>query len=107
MSKIEEQLEVFDTRYTMPTKYDIAPFGTLCQVVGDGGEIYHVLIQISHDEKRANWMPVGQFFERIFSPIINNSSFIKECLNLFEINKGDYQKIATVLLKDSLDNINT
>lgn len=86
-------------RYTAPTKYDLAPFGTIVKVIGDG-EDYELYIQLSKDELNANWKKVRHLLERTFSEYINNKDFIDACLDIYQDNDRKLEskkKISTII----------
>lgn len=67
-------------RFTVPTRYDLAPHGTLCMVKSEGGTPEYYL-QKSTDPEVADWERVGIFLERLFEDSIKNPAFINECLS--------------------------
>lgn len=74
-------------RFSVPTKYDAAPYGTLCSVKQDDDTIVYY-IQISNDPECIVWERVGYFLEGIFLELIKDPSFREQCLkkrNLDEI----------------------
>lgn len=68
------------TRHTVPTKYDTAPYGTLCYSMKDEDE-YKLFIQLSTIEE-ARWEPIGYLLEMAFEEKLDNEEFINEILNL-------------------------
>lgn len=57
------------TRYTNPTKYDLAPYGQICCVESDAGK--HYWIQMSKEEAHAQWKRLGDFLEELFLEKMN------------------------------------
>jgi hypothetical protein len=88
-------------RYTPPSKYDLAPFGTIVKVIGDGEET-ELYIQLSKDEMNANWKKVRHLLERTFSEYIDNKDFINACLDIYQDNdqKGASKKIIGAILAE-------
>lgn len=66
-------------RYTPPTRYDKAPYGSLCKVMKDNDEST-LYIQINEEEDQAEWMQISDFLEKVFSNHILNNGFINACL---------------------------
>lgn len=66
-------------RFTVPTRYDAAPYGSLCMVKKDDGRPEYY-IQKSTDPEVADWERFGIFLEHLFEEDIKDSTFIKECL---------------------------
>lgn len=65
-----------------PSRYDKADYKTICQVKGESKITYY--IQVSNNAERPIWLPMGEFFEKIFNHRINDPLFIDECLKHFE-----------------------
>ncbi len=106
-------------RYTVPSKYDLAPYGHVCKVMQEERvnraqeeranraqeeranraqqeENYQFFIQISKDESTAHWIPIGHLLEKAFYFQILDEMFIKECLTLYE-GKSDYKESLQIL----------
>lgn len=69
-------------RYTVPTKYDMAPHGQICVVKQDAPVYY---IQVSSDENHATWLRYGEFLEVVFAESINDKHFIQNSLDMYKI----------------------
>lgn len=69
-------------RYTAPpTKYDIAPYCTLCTVyLNDEGSDSRLWIQTAKDEMNPNWMSVEELVIQAFKPRFEDPKFLEECL---------------------------
>jgi len=79
-------------RHTMPSKYDSAPFGTICQAnIGDDG--YQLYIQLSETEE-SRWEPMGFLLEKAFEEMLQDEEFIKELLQL--IGSHEYKSFETI-----------
>ncbi len=62
-----------------PTRYDSAPYKTICTVKGESNMV-HQFIQMSDDEKNPKWITMGDFFYKALSHKINDQIFIDECI---------------------------
>jgi hypothetical protein len=69
-------------RYTIPSRYDVAPYGAIVTVMGDHEET--MFIQLGQEE-HSHWIRLGDFLEKAFKSEINDTEFIKGCLSLYEI----------------------
>ena len=69
-------------RYTAaPTKYDPAPYATVCAVhLNDDGSIKKLYVQISKDEHDPIWVSVEDIVIKAFQPYFENPCFIQDCL---------------------------
>jgi len=54
------------TRFTVPGRYDVAPFGTLCKVMGED-ETFKLWLQVSEEENVYHWIQSGEFFEKLYN----------------------------------------
>ena len=73
-------------RYTIPTRYDLAPFGTIYR----NGEDY--FIQLSKDPESSYWITLGVFLEKVLGGSSMTDEFLQECLKLYE-NKVELREI--------------
>lgn len=71
-------------RYTAPpTKYDNAPYGTICTVhLNDDGTDRQIYIQASQDENNPDWQSIEEIVIQAYKPLFNNPCFIKDCLEI-------------------------
>ena len=69
-------------RYTHPTVFENAPYGTIWKAMEDGDK-YKLFIQTGKDNV-VNWLKIGDFFEAIFERLIFEEEFIDGCLYLLE-----------------------
>lgn len=86
-------------RYTAPGKYDLAPGGTICKVMGDG-EAYELFVQLGESLDLPNWQPIGKLLEKAFNPFITDPDFISQCLCLSSA-RGDgheHRKIISEII---------
>ena len=69
-------------RYTAPpTKYDTAPYKTLCILhLNDEGTVSRLFIQTAEDETNPNWMSVEELVIQAFKPRFEDPVFLEECL---------------------------
>lgn len=86
-------------RYSAPTKYDVAKFGTIYKVMGDD-ESYELFVQLSEEDSVANWQPMSYLLEKTFRSFLTNPDFVSQCLHLFSF-KGDrcehFKRICEIL----------
>ena len=77
-------MEDFILRYTIPTRYDKAPYGAICKVVTDGDK-FDLYIQIASDKvEESHWLKIGDFLEAAFKrEILEDPEFIQSCLKLY------------------------
>ena len=75
-------------RYTAPpTKYDQAPYKTLCILqLNDEGTVSQLFIQVSEDETNPNWISVEELVVKAFKSQFDNKTFIEECLEKISVN---------------------
>ena len=84
-------------RHTVPTKYDTAPYGTLCQ--SNTENECKLFIQLSHTEE-AQWEPIGYLLEQAFLPLLTDAEFVQELLNLIPYNDPKcFKQISLLLLR--------
>lgn len=71
-------------RYTIPTRYDKAPYGAICKVIEE--DKYEIYIQVASDDVEENhWLKMGDFLEVAFKKeILTDKEFIKSCLELYK-----------------------
>ncbi len=76
-------------RYTAaPTKYDTAPYKTICALhLNDDGSDRRLFIQIAEDENNPNWIPVEELVVQAFKPLFDNPCFLEDCLNKIALPK--------------------
>jgi hypothetical protein len=69
-------------RYTVPTRYDVAPYGAIVTVVGEN-DSQKMFIQLGQEE-HSHWMGLGDFLEQTFKTEIDDPEFVKGCLSLYK-----------------------
>lgn len=82
------------TRYNVPTKYDSAPYGTLCIVyLSTDNQLEKIdeklFIQVSQDEQHPHWLSTAHILEQIFFKSFKKQAFLKEILDLFKTIEQD------------------
>jgi hypothetical protein len=82
-------------RYTAPGKYDVAPGGTICKVMGDG-EDYEFFVQLGDSLDLPNWQPIGKLLEKAFRPFFNDPDFISQCLCLSSARGDGREHLKTI-----------
>lgn len=70
-------------RYTHPTKFEEAPYGTLWKEMNSSGG-YTLFIQMGKDT--VNWVGIGVFLEMVFKNSLLEPRFIDHCLEVYERN---------------------
>ena len=78
MNDVKEIME----RYTQPTKFDFAPFGTMARVMKDN-EAPEVYIQTGSQES-PDWKHMGWLLERVYESRYTDKAFIDECLRVID-----------------------
>jgi hypothetical protein len=67
-------------RYTLPTKYDKSPKGSICRVMKDNAK-YTLYVQVAQDgSEHCDWITMGDFLESAFENYLENRPFIEACL---------------------------
>ena len=72
-------------RYTVPTRYDEAPYGQICHVHSDNNH-YSVYIQTCENQKTQIWLTVGAVFEKAFEYHVDDDGFMDEVMHMFKQN---------------------
>lgn len=80
-----ERSEKLITLYKVPGKLDFAEYGAICKV--QDGDHTCMFIQLSADEERPQWMPVGIFLEKTFGEFLTHGKFLHECLRIYKHQK--------------------
>lgn len=73
--------KVHALKYTVPTRYDMAPYGQIWVKANDSN-VVDVFIQASKNDS-PNWISMGQLLERAFSEKLSDPEFINECLEIY------------------------
>ena len=85
-------------RYTIPGRFDNAPWSTLCKVMGEG-DIYELYIQISRDDEHPDWVKLGALLDKTFTELLEDKEFIHCCLELeASKTKANYKKLGEFLI---------
>lgn len=88
-------------RHTLPTKYDLEPFGTICTCYGDNEQTF-LYLQASKTEE-PDWVPFHEAFSRIFARELNDVEFHKIIISLLDDNNEDTMlRFITYLQEPSL-----
>lgn len=83
-------------RHTKPTRFDEAPFGTVCQISGDENQC-EIFVQMSKTNI-PQWEPIGFLLECAFVEKLNDMDFIEELFNLIDpIEEKSYKKLISLL----------
>jgi len=83
-------------KFRTPTRYDLEPYGTIWQVKID--DMHDSWIQVSKEMENPNWIRLGPFFEKTFDCMLDDETFVKECLNLYENQDPAYftEDVSTI-----------
>ncbi len=73
--------KVHALKYTVPTRWDIAPYGQIWIKANDSDHL-DVFIQAGKNDS-PNWITIGQLLERAFSEKLSDPDFIHECLEIY------------------------
>ncbi len=85
------------TRHTLPTKYDTASYGTICECrVDDTPKLY---IQVNKIEEEPHWEPVGSLFEKVLESIHDSDTLIQALLEMIDTNATDFSSLYDILKK--------
>jgi hypothetical protein len=68
-------------RYSKPTKFDLASYGTLWKDISEDKSSWYV--QMSNEET-PRWEPLGYVLETAFNTHILDQKFLDECLRLYK-----------------------
>lgn len=68
-------------RFSKPTRYDKAPYGSVCKYEKE------YFIQVSQDPEISNWLTMGDFLLNVFRNSILNEEFILDCLDDYKEEK--------------------
>jgi hypothetical protein len=63
-------------RYTLPTRYDDAPYGSICIIKGGKEDRYYIQTSDQHN----TWIEIGVFLTKVFSTHLQDEKFMKKCL---------------------------
>lgn len=85
-------------KYSPPSKYEVAKFGTIYKVIGDSGDGIKIYVQTSENESNPSWRLIEDLLLDVFYPILLNSSFIDACLKTY-IQPKHFKEIAKTLEK--------
>jgi len=92
-------------RYTPPTKYDVAPKGTVCKVICDN-DLYTLYIQVSSEEV-PNWLKMSDFFNVALHSLCGTPGLLEALMNLYDCKGKSRERDSVVgmiaALKEALD----
>lgn len=72
-----------EIKYAPPTKYTIAPKGTVTSNPNDSEQLEY-WIQVSADSQHPEWLRLGTFLERIFIEQIDDQFLVDNLLHFYE-----------------------
>lgn len=90
---------LYQLRYSVPGRYDIAPHGTIYRV--QAGEETSTELYIQLGEESPNWLKIGTLLELAFKDLLEDPNFIQECLRLYRSTTKEYDEniLATMFKK--------
>mgnify|MGYP001571948054 CR=1 FL=1 len=68
-------------RICPPSRYDKAPYGSICYVNGE--DKIEGYIQIGRSEDHPDWILIGDFLWGVFADQVEDDEFIEDCLNQY------------------------
>lgn len=83
-------------RFTIPNRYDLAPYGTLCIIKNEDGstELY---VQKSSQPDVAEWERVGIMLEKLFHTHLYKKNFLFAILDIYHHKKPCIDTLLTSL----------
>ena len=85
-------------RYSVPTRYDLAPRCTICKVMGDGPS-YKLYVQIGEVSDAATWISMGDLLEQTLKDLILDQDFVNDCVTMNQDNTGCPSMTTWISLK--------
>lgn len=86
-------------KYTTPTSFDSAEYGTRWRVLGHDEQDCQIYIQVSKEINNPKWCKIGSFLEKSFEDYMLHEKFIESCLLLFNKKEHSIEKIIHLLDK--------
>jgi hypothetical protein len=92
-----------NVRYTTPTRYDKAEYGSICKVMNEN-DTYTIYVQTSHDHdpslgEHSNWVKIKDIFETIFNDYAQIPQFIHCCLEIMDCIPKDKPPLIAELVE--------
>jgi len=88
------------TRYNCPTKYDKCEAGVICKTLKDidiptwdthdtepplpNSECFDLYIQVGRNKENPKWLPIGDFFRKVFGEAIYDAALTEEFMKLYK-----------------------
>lgn len=85
-------------RYNAPTRYDLAPYGSICKVMEEN-ESYKLYFQISESPDTATWITVGELLEKTFNSFLMDNEFINACIDIYTNKPGAHMEVIVSKIK--------
>ena len=79
---------LYQLRYSIPGRYDMAPYGTIYRV--QAGEEQSTELYIQLGDESPQWQKIGTLLELAFKDLIEDPQFIQECLRLYRSTIKEY-----------------
>lgn len=101
----EQKDSPYELRYSIPGRYELAPFGTIYRVqISDDDTRRELFIQLSTDASTSNWQRVGYLMEEAFCELLEDQDFINECLRLYTAKTKEYDhNVLHAMFKNNND----
>lgn len=90
----------YEKRYNKPSKYDVAPRGTIYEVVMDS-DSSELIVQLSDNHNVSDWQPIGTLLTGAFKSYLHDETFILLCLYLYGGHADGYKHLPE--LADLID----
>jgi len=104
------------TRYNAPTKYDRCEAGVICKTLKDidiptwdthepepkmtNDECFDLYIQVGRNKENPKWLPIGDFFQKIFGNAIYEADLTEEFMKLYaNDNYNSFLALSKLLKK--------
>lgn len=70
-------------KFSVPTKFDYYPFGTIWYSMRDNPQNSTYYVQLSKNKEEMDWQPMENLLVGAFKESFNDEKFISTCLGLF------------------------
>lgn len=95
---MEEPKNIIE-RHTTPTRFDIAPTGSLCRVMNEPNTYY---IQVSDSDDQTQWEPISTVLSEILAGMFDDEKFIEEVMKLYFDKERPLKTLCDIINRDRL-----
>ena len=95
---MEESKNIIE-RHTNPTRFDIAPVGSLCRVMNDPNTYY---IQVSDSDDQIQWEPISAVLSEILAGMFGDEEFIEEVVKLYFDKERPLKNLCDIINRNRL-----